>query len=172
MGRIVGTFFVLVIGAMAASADEMPARKAGLWEITTGMGDHSIKMRQCIDATTDHALQAHIGAAPQGNCSKLDKQKSGSTITIDSVCTIAGKTMTSHIVITGSFDSEYTLTMTSQGEGKPAGPAATLNAKWLGPCAADQKPGDIILANGLKINILTMQKGGGRPGAAGAPPAH
>jgi hypothetical protein len=31
-------------------------------------------------------------------------------------------------------------------------------AKRLGPCMADQKPGDMILANGVKINILEMQK--------------
>jgi len=33
-------------------------------------------------------------------------------------------------------------------------------AKWLGPCAADQKPGDMIMGNGFKVNILEMQKRG------------
>jgi hypothetical protein len=34
----------------------------------------------------------------------------------------------------------------------------TMAAKWLGPCAADQKPGDMIMGNGMKMNILEMQK--------------
>jgi hypothetical protein len=34
----------------------------------------------------------------------------------------------------------------------------TMEAKWLGPCAADQKPGDIIMSNGVKINIPEMEK--------------
>jgi hypothetical protein len=34
----------------------------------------------------------------------------------------------------------------------------TLEAKWLGPCGADQKPGDTMLSNGVKINIVDMQK--------------
>ena len=172
MGRIGAALFLLLVCVVSASTAELPTRKAGLWEITTGSSGHSVKMQQCIDAKTDQAMQARAGAAPQGDCSKLDRQKSGATTTIDSVCTIAGKTMAFHIVITGSFDSEYTATMTSQGEGQPTGPTATMNAKWLGPCAADQKPGDMIMPNGMKINILNIQKGMGLPGAAGAPPAH
>jgi hypothetical protein len=34
-----------------------------------------------------------------------------------------------------------------------------MNGKWLGPCAADQKPGDMIMG-GIKLNILDMQKNG------------
>ncbi len=61
--------------------------------------------------------------------------------------------------------------MTSQAE-VPAGHPATMNAKWLSPCAADQKPGDMIMTNGLKINLLDLQKGIRPPGMPGAPPAH
>ena len=32
----------------------------------------------------------------------------------------------------------------------------TIEAKWLGPCKADQKPGDIVMANGMKMNVLEM----------------
>ena len=40
----------------------------------------------------------------------------------------------------------------------------TIAAKWLGPCAADQKPGDMIMSNGMKINIRNMPSmGGGMP---------
>jgi hypothetical protein len=28
-----------------------------------------------------------------------------------------------------------------------------IDAKWLGPCAADQKPGDMVFGNGTKVNI-------------------
>jgi Protein of unknown function (DUF3617) len=146
----------IVAGSVPASAADFPTRKAGLWEITTNVASHAIKMQQCIDATTDHAMQAHAGSAPQGDCSKREVQKSGATMTIDSVCTFAGKTVTSHVVVNGSFDSEYTLTVTSQAEGRPAATAVTMNAKWLGPCAADQKPGDMIMPNGMKLNIQNL----------------
>ncbi len=156
VGQIGAGFVLFAVSVIPASAADFPTRKAGLWEITTNVASHSIKMQQCIDASTDQAMQAHAGSAPQGDCSKRDVQKSGATMTIDSVCTFAGKTVTSHVVVTGSFDSEYTLTATSQTESKPAGTAVTLNAKWLGPCASDQKPGDMIMPNGMKLNIQNL----------------
>jgi hypothetical protein len=42
-------------------------------------------------------------------------------------------------------------------------------AKWLGACKADQKPGDIIMASGMKMNVTDMPRGGpgGPPGVPG-----
>jgi hypothetical protein len=36
-------------------------------------------------------------------------------------------------------------------------------AKWIGACAAGQRPGDIIMSNGMKMNVIDMQKMGGMP---------
>jgi hypothetical protein len=172
MARIYTAFFV-VIFATSASAAELPARKAGLWEIASSASGRSMKMQQCIDASTDQALQSRGGAAGGNDCSKRDVQRSGSTMAVDSVCTVAGKAVTSHIVINGSFDSEYTMNITSQSAGVPGGQSVvTLKAKWLGPCAADQKPGDMIMPNGMKMNILNMPKGRGQSGTASAPQLH
>ena len=33
----------------------------------------------------------------------------------------------------------------------------TIEAKWLGACKADQKPGDMIMAGGRKMNIRDLQ---------------
>ncbi len=38
-----------------------------------------------------------------------------------------------------------------------------LDAKWLGPCEKGQKPGDVMMANGMTINVLDMQKLRGKP---------
>lgn len=163
--------FILVLGAVSAAAAELPSRKAGLWELSTKTPDgHAVSMRQCVDAKTDAALQSMSGGMAQRACSKRDVQRSGDTITMDSVCTFAGRTTTAHAVITGSFDSGYTMVLTSQGDGVPAR-TTTMTAKWIGPCAADQKPGDMIMANGMKMNLLDMQKGIGRPAAPMVPPS-
>jgi Protein of unknown function (DUF3617) len=171
MGRVGAVLFLSMACVASASAAEFPARKAGLWEVkTTTSTGHSVQIQQCVDAKTDEAMQANVGAAPQRDCSKRDVQKSGATITIDSVCTTAGKTRTSHMVITGSFDSDYTMVITSQSDALPAPRTTTMSAKWLGPCAADQKPGDMIMPNGMKMNLQNMQKGMVPPGAPGVPP--
>lgn len=178
--RAISTLLITLV-AMPALAAEMPARKAGLWEITTSAGN-KMAIRQCIDPATDQMMQSRAGAGPGSGpgagpgagtppqCAKRDVQKTGDTVTIDSTCTVAGRTVSTHAVVTGSFDSAYTMTVTSQGDGIPAGAGAmTMSAKWLGPCAADQRPGDMIMPNGMKINILDLQKRG-LPGAAPPPP--
>jgi hypothetical protein len=85
---------------------------------------------------------------------------------------MAGKTVTTHAVVAGNFDGAHTMTVTSQGEGLPIGARTmTMSAQRLGPCAADQKPGDMIMANGMKMNLLDMQRRGGRPSPSGLPGA-
>jgi len=140
-------------------------------------------IQQCTDAATDQALQSSAGpggpAAAQRTCSKRDVSRSGDTVTIDSTCTVGGRTTSSHAVMTGNFDSAYTMTVTTQTEGVPGGPrTTTMSAKWLGPCAADQKPGDVIMAGGRKFNVNALRNGAppgvpgipGAPGAPGGPP--
>jgi hypothetical protein len=163
--RFIGvTSFLALICAMPARADELPSRKPGLWEVTMSIENRNVPaqvIRQCIDATTDQMMQSSAGPYAASACSKRDVHRSGSSTTIDSTCTVGGKTATAHSVITGSFDSAYTMTVTSQSQDIPGGSMTmTMAAKWLGPCAADQKPGDMILGNGMKINIPDMQKRG------------
>jgi Protein of unknown function (DUF3617) len=147
------SLLVLAFFPMIALAAELPSRKPGLWEVKTSFESGNVPaqvIRQCVDASTDQMMQARSVGSSQRECSKRDVQRSGNTITIDSTCTVAGKTRTSHIVITGSFDSAYTMTLTAQGEGAPAGSRSmTMAVKWIGACAADQKHGDMIMAERL-----------------------
>jgi hypothetical protein len=161
----------LVSGAAvpgAALAADLPPRKAGLWEIKMNFegrpGTQAIQ--QCIDPETDAIMQSSATNIGSQNCSKRDVVKSGDTITIDSVCSVAGKEATSHAVVKGSFDSNYTMTVSSKSDA--GGINLTVTGKWLGPCEAGQRPGDLILPNGMKINLKEMGKSLPTPG--GAPP--
>ena len=165
MGRWGVTAILVLAGALPAVAAELPTRKAGLWEVKMGFENRNgagQSIQQCIDPATDQAMQSSAGPLAQAACSKRDIQKSGDTVTVDSTCTVAGKTATSHAVIIGSLQSAYTMTVTSESDALPGGKMTmTMAAKWLGPCAADQRPGDIISpapANGARLNILDMIK--------------
>jgi hypothetical protein len=164
MRRFGATAILIVAGALPAVAAELPTRKAGLWEVKMSFENRNgagPAIAQCIDAATDQMMQSGAGPLAQAACSRRDIQKSGNTVTIDSACAVGGKAATSHAVITGSFDSAYTMTVTSESDALPGGKMTmTIAAKWLGPCTADQKPGDMIMGNGLKMNILEMQKRG------------
>jgi hypothetical protein len=155
------SLFVLIC-ATPIRADELPSRKPGLWEVKTRIDVRNVPtvvIQQCIDATTDQLMLSIAGPYSQDICPKRTIQRSGDSITIDSACTFAGRPATAHAVVTGSFDSGYTMMVTSRSEAEP-GNTMTMNidAKWLGPCTADQKPGDIIFGNGIKVNILNAQK--------------
>jgi len=164
MGRFGAAALLILAGALPAAAAELPTRKAGLWEVKMSFENRNgagQSIQQCIDPATDQAMQSSAGPLAQAACSKRDIQKSGDTVTIDSTCAVGGKTATSHAVIIGSLQSAYTMTVTSESDALPGGKMTmTMAAKWLGPCAADQKPGDMIMGNGLKMNILDMQKRG------------
>ncbi|HMK79109.1 MAG TPA: DUF3617 family protein [Xanthobacteraceae bacterium] len=160
---------LLLICVTPAFAAEMPARKAGLWEMKMTVEGRGIAMpaiQQCIDAATDKQMNT-LGASmgPQ-QCSKKDVQVSGSTVTVDAVCSVGGMTATSHAFITGDFNSAYVVKVNSTRAGGPAAPGVpaeanmTIEAKWLGPCKADQRPGDMIMANGMKVNINDLAKMG------------
>jgi hypothetical protein len=161
MGRFGTAAAVLVACAMpAALAADLPHRKPGLWEIKIAKaGGAGAVTKLCTDAETDEVTMMEAGPLAREACSKIDTQRSGDTTTIDATCTFAGKAATAHTVITGSFDSAYTMTATAQGDAVPGGVMTmTVTASWLGPCEADQKPGDTILPNGTKLNILELRK--------------
>ena len=154
----IGMAFGLIFLA-EAQADELPARKPGLWEVRTSIGDNSrvLGVQQCIDAATDQLLQSSAGPFSASLCQAREVKRSEGSITIDSHCTVGGKTGTAHAVISGSFESAYTMTVTAEGGGLP--PAKmTIQGKWLGACAAGQQPGDVIMPGGAKVNILELQK--------------
>jgi hypothetical protein len=172
--RLIGTTSILVlIGTMPAAAAELPSRKPGLWQVKTSIENSSAPARvlqQCVDASTDQMMQSSAGPFDPAACSKREVQNSADSITIDSTCTVAGKAATAHSVITGSFDGAYTMIVAAQSEELPGGKMTmTMEGQWLGACAADQKPGDIVMGNGVKINLPDLMKHGTTPGVPPPP---
>ena len=158
-----------LICAVPAFALDMPPRKPGLWELKMdfeGRKMPATTMKQCTDPASDKVMNSNFGGPAQAACSKQDVTKTATGMVVDSICEYgAGKT-TTHAVVTGNFDSAYTVDVQSKREGgrpAPGMPAdgsshMTITAKWLGPCAAGQKPGDVVMANGMTMNMLEMQK--------------
>jgi hypothetical protein len=178
MRALFAAAFVMLIPSVASAAMDVPARKAGLWQMTMTFEGRSLPqqtIKQCIDAATDKLMNSMGGGQMQKqNCSKQDMQRVGDTIVVDSVCKtgMGNGTSVSHAVVSGDFNSAYTVKVESKTEGatRPGMPPGgtmkmTVDAKWLGPCAAGQHPGDMIMGNGMTINIRNMPSmgGGGMP---------
>ncbi len=155
--------------ATSAFALDMPARKAGLWQLKMSFEQPRLPahvIEQCIDAATDKLLNSNFGGSAQQTCQKQEMHRSGDTIVVDSVCSFAGATSTTHAVVNGNFNSAYTVKVLTKREGGPAMPGVgprgemhmAIAAKWLGPCAKGQRPGDMIMGNGMKVNVLELKK--------------
>ena len=162
--RIAAGVVLAALPAWAASAVELPTRKAGLWEmkmVRTGSPLPDMTMQHCTDETTDKAMSSSFSPTSKDMCSKNDIQKTATGYTTDSVCTVGSVSVTSHSETSGDFNSAYTVKVTSHSQGGPSGPrdtTMTLEAKWVGACKADQKPGDILMPGGRKMNVKDMEK--------------
>jgi len=150
-----------------ALALDLPSRKPGLWLVTMiipGMGANmpSHETRMCTDESTEAAMMSSGGNMAQGMCSKPDIKRDGDTVTSDSVCQMGQTRVTSHSVTHFIGDSAYHTDIKTSFDPPMMGradSAMTQDAKWAGPCPAGMLPGDIVMPNGMKLNLKTMMSG-------------
>jgi len=161
----VGVCLLALLPVREAGAVELPLRKPGLWElkmVRAGSPQPAMTMQHCTDETTDKAMSTSFAPMSKEICSKHDIQQTATGYVTDSVCSLAGVSMTSHSEIAGDFNSAYTIKTTSHSEGGPAAlsrdTTMTIEAKWLGPCKPDQKPGDVVMPGGFKVNVKDAEK--------------
>ncbi|WJR79602.1 DUF3617 family protein [Bradyrhizobium sp. NP1] len=152
-----------LIGASVARGDEMPVRKAGLWEmkiVKVGSQSPDMTMQHCTDETTDKDMTNAVSPLAKQVCSKQEVRKTATGYVSDSVCSVGGLSMTSHAEITGDFSSAYTVKTSSHIDraGSQQDNLTTIEAKWLGACKPDQKPGDVVMPGGFKINVKDAEK--------------
>ncbi len=157
--------------AMPALADDfgIPARKAGEWKIEmvpeTAKAAPAMTFQLCLDAETDKALMQAGAGMSAGQCTVSAPTQESGGIAFDGSCDMGGMKTKSHTVITGDFQSSYTMKITSDIEGAPAGmpkhSVITQNATYVGACPAGMAPGDMMMPGGMKVNALKAMKPNG-----------
>lgn len=169
MLRFIVCIATFLTSAPPALALDFPARTPGLWEleITPDLAGYNLppqrtetrRPRQCIDATVDKLFwQRDLGGEMveqklcRGNISSRD-----GTITADFFCSF-GESINVHMVISGDFKRAYTMDLTStqspiRGVARPP-LHVTTSYKYIGPCEADQRPGDFITPEGTKVHLF------------------
>jgi hypothetical protein len=158
-----GSCLLALLPASVVRADELPLRKPGLWEmkmVKSGSPLPSMTIQHCTDETTDKEMSTTFSPVSKEACSRREVQKTATGYVSDSVCSASGVSVTSHSDITGDFNSAYIVKFTSHTEGAVGAHdiASSIEAKWLGACKPDQKPGDVVMPGGLKMNIHDIDK--------------
>lgn len=152
------------IHAADLQSTDLPKRKAGQWEVKIAQpGEAPQVAKLCLDEASDRALYSLGAKAMKGMCSKTDIAVQGKTVVADTVCTlpVVGTHVTSHGVTRFEGDTAYHTESTVRYEpalfGKTGG-TSTSDGRWIGACAADQRPGDMIMPGGKKLNILDLAR--------------
>jgi hypothetical protein len=161
------SFAVLAATTSIARTEELdlPMRKAGLWDLKmriTGGGIPTMSMQQCTDAATDKDLRTVYSPLANEVCDKRTVQKTAAGYAVDRTCKRRDDTITTHIDISGDYQSAYQAHLVSRTQDEspddPPSSDLTLDAKYVGPCKSSQMPGDIIMMGGMKINVKDVIK--------------
>ena len=155
---------LLVASPAAAASYDPPKRKSGLWEMKMSSGQtkgmHAIQ--QCVDEKTDDLMKKDMAENQKMQCSKNEMRKEGDKVVAESVCKVENSTAKTRAVFTGRFDSAYKADIKTTYDPPVAGmkeASSVIEAKWLGPCKAGQKPGDIVMPGMPNINMDELRKG-------------
>jgi Protein of unknown function (DUF3617) len=167
--RIAVVAAVLMCGAGVVSAQTLPKMKAGMWEsIVVKQGGDVKKDAQsevpkttmCInDSVMEQIMKMGQGISQQ-MCSKNTSQISGNKMTGSAECKMGGSTISSTSTTTFNGDSSYRTEAKAVYSPPLYGMKETVTvteAKYVGPCAAGMKPGDIN-ARGVTFNVTEMNK--------------
>ena len=160
----------------APAAVETPKRKAGLWKQTmTIEGLNVIQTASlCLDEETEKKVSWWAQQGARGGCDENEvKRNPDGSWSFSSTCRLEGgmKTVTTGQAV-GDFQRAYQVKAETTTENAPI-PAmnrtntVTIDSSWQGECPADMKPGDIMAADGRKLNLLNPSA----PATAPAAPA-
>ena len=154
---------LLIASPVAAASFDGPQRKPGLWEIKMSSGQmkgmHAVQ--QCVDEKTDDLMKNDMAENQKMQCSKNEIRKEADKVIAESVCKVENSTAKTRAVFTGRFDSAYKADIKTTYEPPMGGmkeSSSVIEAKWLGPCKAGQKPGDMSMPGMPSINMDEMRK--------------
>jgi len=159
----------------ASGPTALPRRKPGLWRtsITTeggpaGARGHSSDM--CIDEAVEEKLTVVGGQTGREACKTYDFNRNlDGSFSFHSVCDMGPSgTIDSSGSITGDFNSAYKVSLKSTTSGASVAQmngshVMTVDSQRLGPCKSGQRGGDMVLSNGMTMNVIDMmnaRKGG------------
>jgi hypothetical protein len=154
---------LLTFSAEIAQANELPKRKPGLWELRWYSNDvkpsqspiEPSTAKMCIDATTDEKFAAAYDPCDPPLYFAFYSPQFTKELVCEAV--VADFKATSRATISFTGDTAYRIAVRTRlepalkREGEYSGGR---EGKWVSACPADMRPGDLIVGDEPKINVL------------------
>lgn len=135
---------------LVASAQDLPKRKAGLWEVSMEMPNRpgqTMKSQQCVDEKSDALTQKKLmDDQADSRCEHKTTQRNASGTAVSYTCTSARGKTTGNMKLSGDMQSRYTMDNHARFEPPRHGMSEAtvkVQGQWMGACPADMKPGEI-----------------------------
>lgn len=146
-------------------ANDFEWRKAGLWEVSIRKDGESVmravKVQQCSDAASEPDVLLSI-LPGQEHCEPLEVVRSSTGMVIKTHCEVHDIKVDSQMTMSGNFGAAYrgkfNVRYASGSVPAPQVGDVLFEARWIGPCAPSQRPGDMVLSNGITVNVLKDKK--------------
>lgn len=148
-----------------AHSGKLPARKAGLWEVTVqahaadGPGSAiqpAYMVQQCTNAAAEPVMLLAL-LPGQEDCTEVRVAKrngKGGGFDIATECSVHGRPVRGRMALWGDLQGIYggdfsvSFPQTPQNNIGPV----SFQGRWLGNCRSGQKPGEMVLPNGITVN--------------------
>jgi hypothetical protein len=153
----------LSASVFAAPPPAIPPLRPGLWEATTVPAGRPQPRagvtRVCLDKHTQGHVLAQLTMAMPRMCSRNQLAMRGGRFVTDSSCTFGASTIEGRTETTFFRDTAYRMEVV--GRVGPTGQLApmqkaVIDGRYAGSCPKGMKPGDMVLPNGLTLNLVQM----------------
>ena len=156
---------------VAASAP-LPVRKAGQWELTVRSDELVLQrqgqskprpqtVRMCTDAAAEPVMLLAI-VPGQEDCHELKVRRrgKGGGYDITATCYVHENRLNAQVELLGDLQSAYSGSFRVTYPQTPIHNTGRMvfEGRWLGACLSGQRPGDMVLPNGVTVNVVDDRK--------------
>jgi hypothetical protein len=153
ISQFIAAVSISVVASGPSLADTpVPHQKPGLWESSMTMMGKNFTTESCVTPESEAKMSIFSSQIRKSNCSSntVTHNMDGSW-TSTSTCKFGDKERTSHARVTGDFNSKVTMVLYRDDNNTPE---TTITMTWNGACKPGMKGGDVVMSNGMKMNVL------------------
>ena len=162
--------WVIGLVVFAASSDlvlaqtaQLPSRKSGLWEVTVrSAGESAMRQQKVLQCTTEEAEQVMLLAVVPGqeHCHDVKAKRTTEGYEVRTQCYVHDNRVDASVNFSGDLQIAYRgvfeVTYSKPVRFNPG--RTKFEGRWLGPCKAGQRAGDMVLPNGATVNVVEDRK--------------